>query len=144
MAQQSLLSFVFVAILATNLAISAPTVDLLIDHGYQSSGTLSLRSTLSSVATRKGQTFHFGSTYDTSAANQAWAANIFATYFNHVVAENGCKWDATEPSQGVSSLTACLGVQSFATSHSATFRGHNTFWHSQLPVRPLIFYVVLF
>jgi endo-1,4-beta-xylanase len=50
------------------------------------------------------------------------------TFFNHVVAENSCKWDATEPSRGTSSLSGCQGVQSFATKNGATFRGHNTFW----------------
>ncbi|KAJ7096565.1 glycoside hydrolase superfamily [Mycena belliarum] len=59
--------------------------------------------------------------------------NVYNTFFNHMVAENGCKWQSTEPSRGTSSLTACLGVQSYATARGASFRGHNTFWHSQLP-----------
>ncbi|KAJ6554861.1 glycoside hydrolase superfamily, partial [Mycena capillaripes] len=53
--------------------------------------------------------------------------------FNHIVAENGCKWQSTEPSRGTSSLTQCLGVQSYAVARNASFRGHNTFWHQQLP-----------
>ena len=59
--------------------------------GYASSGTLSIKSILSKVSTRKGQAFHFGSTYDTYDTNAAWVSNIFNTFFNHVVAENGCK-----------------------------------------------------
>jgi len=33
----------------------------------------------------------------------------------------------------VSVLTECLACQSFATARSISFRGHNTFWHSQTP-----------
>ena len=129
----SLKSFVLAAVVAAP-ALAVNTVDLLIDHGYASTGTINLRSVLASVATRKGQTFHFGSTYDTYDADASWTANVFSTFFNHIVAENGCKWDATEPSEGVSDLTECLGVQSYATTNGDSFRGHNTFWHSQTPV----------
>lgn len=116
--------------------LSQPAVSLLIDFaGYQSTGSLNLRSTLQQVAARKGSTFHFGSTYDTYDSDASFLSSVFSTYFNHVVAENGCKWDATEPTRGTSDLTECQAVQSFATKNGATFRGHNTFWHSQTPVR---------
>ena len=118
-------------------ALAVPTVSLLIDHGYASSGTLNIKSVLSAVSSRKGSTFHFGSTYDTYTAAQSFQTSVFQTFFNHVVAENGCKWDATEPTQGNSVLTSCTGVQNFANSMGHTFRGHNTFWHEQLPVRVL-------
>ncbi|KAF8316680.1 glycoside hydrolase [Clavulina sp. PMI_390] len=114
-------------------ALAVPTVSLLIDNGYASSGTLSIKSVLSAVSSRKGSAFHFGSTYDTYAPNQSWQQGIFNTFFNHIVAENGCKWDATEPTRGVSSLSGCQGVQSFGATYGDSFRGHNTFWHSQLP-----------
>ena len=130
----SLTSFVLLAVLASPALAQTPTVSLLIDHGYPSSGTLNIKSVLNDVSTRKGQTFHFGSTYDTYDSNAAWTSNIFTTFFNHIVAENGCKWDATEPTRGTSSLSGCIGVQTFATQHSDTFRGHNLFWHSQTPV----------
>ncbi|PPQ71982.1 hypothetical protein CVT26_007138 [Gymnopilus dilepis] len=114
--------------------LSQPAVSLLIDFaGYQSTGSLNLRSTLQQVAARKGSTFHFGSTYDTYDSDASFLSSVFSTYFNHVVAENGCKWDATEPTRGTSDLTECQAVQSFATKNGATFRGHNTFWHSQTP-----------
>ncbi|KAJ7088601.1 glycoside hydrolase superfamily [Mycena epipterygia] len=132
---RSLASFVLLAVIASPVFAQTPTVSLLIDNGYPSTGTLSLRSVLASVATRKGQAFHFGSTWDTSysSAEASWMTNVYNTFFNHMVAENGCKWDATEPSRGTSSLTQCLGVQSYAVARNASFRGHNTFWHSQLP-----------
>ncbi|KAJ7926273.1 glycoside hydrolase superfamily [Mycena leptocephala] len=131
----SLASFVLLAVLAGPTLAQTPTVSLLIDNGYPSTGTLSLRSVLASVATRKGQTFHFGSTWDTSysSAEASWMTNVYNTFFNHIVAENGCKWQSTEPSRGTSSLTQCLGVQSYAVARNASFRGHNTFWHQQLP-----------
>jgi endo-1,4-beta-xylanase len=136
----SLASFVLLAVLASPiLAAPAPTVSLLIDQkGYASSGAINLKSTLQKVASRKGGAFHFGSTYDTSypASEASFTQNVYTTFFNHMVAENGCKWQSTEPSPGTSSLTACKGVQSFAAAHGDTFRGHNTFWHEQLPVRP--------
>ncbi|KAF9473589.1 glycoside hydrolase [Pholiota conissans] len=126
-------SFVVLSVLAAPV-LSQTAVSLLIDFaGYQSSGTINLRSTLNNVSTKKGQTFHFGSTYDTGVSTASWTKNVFSTFFNHIVAENGCKWDATEPSRGTSSLTECLAVQSYATSCSASFRGHNTFWHAQTP-----------
>jgi endo-1,4-beta-xylanase len=58
---------------------------------------------------------------------------VYRTFFNHVVAENSCKWSGTEPSRGTSSLSGCKAVQSFAIKNGATFRGHNTFWHAQTP-----------
>ena len=129
-------TLVTLAVLAAP-SFAVPTVDLLIDNGYPTSGSLNLRSVLGDVATRKGQTFHFGSTYDTYDSDASWLQTAFSTVFNHLVAENGCKWDATEPTRGNSDLTSCLGAQSFAFANGASFRGHNTFWHSQLPVSGL-------
>ncbi|KAJ7016259.1 glycoside hydrolase superfamily [Mycena alexandri] len=97
-----------------SVARAQPAVDLLIDHGFPSTGTLNLNTVLAAVTAKKG-TFHFGSTYDTFNADQSWFDSVFSTFYRHVVAENGCKWDAPEPSQGVKSLTECLGAQSFAT-----------------------------
>jgi endo-1,4-beta-xylanase len=134
----SFASFVLLAVLASPALAQSPTVSLLIDQaGYASSGTISLHSTLQQVASRKGGAFHFGSTYDTSypSSEASWTTNIYNTFFNHMVAENGCKWQSTEPSRGTSSLGACQGVQTYAAARGDTFRGHNTFWHSQLPVR---------
>jgi endo-1,4-beta-xylanase len=67
-----------VALAPSVLGDTLPTVSLLIDNGYASSGTLNLRSTLNQVSTRKGGVFHFGSTYEASYANQTWVANIFS------------------------------------------------------------------
>ncbi|KAH9475719.1 Endo-1,4-beta-xylanase D [Psilocybe cubensis] len=126
-------SFVVLSVLAAP-ALCQTAVSLLVDFdGYQKSGTLNLRSTLQSVSTRKGQPFMFGSTYDTYESNQSFSSSVFSTFFNHVVAENGCKWDATEPSRGTPDLGECQAVQSFASKNGASFRGHNTFWHSQTP-----------
>ncbi|KAF8206844.1 glycoside hydrolase superfamily [Mycena galopus ATCC 62051] len=124
-------SFVALAIFAAG-ARAQPAVSLLIDHGYPSTGTLNLVSTLAQVTAKKG-TFHFGSTFDTYEADQSWFTSAFSTFYRHVVSENGCKWDATEPTQGVSDLGECIASQSFATQNGNTFRGHNTFWHSQTP-----------
>ncbi|KAJ7783946.1 glycoside hydrolase superfamily [Mycena maculata] len=125
-------AFVALAIFAA-VARSQPAVSLLIDNGYPSTGSIDLTTVLADVSTKKGQTFHFGSTYDTYDADQSWFDTAFATFYHHVVSENGCKWDATEPTQGVSDLTECLATQSFATTYDNSFRGHNTFWHEQTP-----------
>jgi endo-1,4-beta-xylanase len=58
---------------------------------------------------------------------------VYSDVFNHLVAENGCKWYDTEPSRGVSNLTDCKAAQTFAFEHLASFRLHNTFWHQQTP-----------
>ncbi|KAJ6506808.1 glycoside hydrolase superfamily [Mycena sanguinolenta] len=128
---QLLSPFVALAIFAAGVR-AQPAVSLLIDHGYPSTGTINLVPILANVTAKKG-TFHFGSTFDTYEADQSWFTSTFTTFYRHVVSENGCKWDATEPSQGASDLTECLATQSFATAHGNTFRGHNTFWHSQTP-----------
>ena len=131
-------SFVLLSVLAAP-ALCQTAVSLLIDfEGYQSSGTINLRSTLNAVSQVKGSTFHFGSTYDTYDADASFSQNVFSTFFNHIVAENGCKWDATEPTRGVPDLTECQAVQSYASTNGATFRGHNTFWHSQTPVSAIL------
>ena len=52
-----------------------------------------------------------------------------------MVAEDGCKWYATEPDPGKPSLADCRPVQEYAEQHGNSFRGHNTFWHQELPVR---------
>jgi endo-1,4-beta-xylanase len=131
----SLTAFVLLAVLASPALAQTPAVSLLIDQpGYASSGALNIKSTLSSVSTRKGAAFHFGSTYEPSYGDASFVSNVFNTFFNHVVAENSCKWSGTEPVRGMSSLGNCKAVQSFAASHGDSFRGHNTFWHSQLPV----------
>jgi endo-1,4-beta-xylanase len=73
---QSLTGFVLLAVLASPALAQTPTVSLLIDKGYPSSGTLNIKSTLKQVSTRKGAAFHFGSTYET-AYPQAWTKNIY-------------------------------------------------------------------
>jgi endo-1,4-beta-xylanase len=135
----SLSSFVLIAMLVSPALAQAPTVSLLIDlPDFAKSGTINLRSTLASVSSRKGQAFHFGSTFDTSYPDQSYHANLYNTVFNHMVSENACKWQSTEPAPGTTSLTGCKGAQSFANTHGDSFRGHNTFWHAQLPVRAIM------
>jgi endo-1,4-beta-xylanase len=73
---QSLTGFVLLAVLASPALAQTPTVSLLIDNGYPSSGTLNIKSTLKQVATRKGAPFHFGSTYETSYPS-AWTKNAY-------------------------------------------------------------------
>jgi endo-1,4-beta-xylanase len=139
---QSLYSFVLLAVLASS-ALAQTTVSLLIDlPGYTASGTLpNLSNTLTQVSSRKGSAFRFGSTYDSYTSSQtSWAINnVAGKFFNHWVAENSCKWQGTEPSRGTSSLGGCQNVQNFATAHGGSFRGHNTFWHAQTPVRSVVF-----
>jgi endo-1,4-beta-xylanase len=74
----SLYGFVLLAVLASPALAQTPTVSLLIDNGYPSTGTLNLRSVLSQVATLKGGAFHFGSTYDTYYTETSWMNNIFS------------------------------------------------------------------
>lgn len=126
------------------LARAAPKVDLLIDHGFQKSGPIDLRlrnGVLDAVSKRKGQTFHFGSTLNTTRSHIEWTSEKFSTFWHHMVAEDGCKWYATEPSPGKPSLADCRPVQEYAEEHGNSFRGHNTFWHQELPVCFVLFVV---
>ncbi|KZO91787.1 glycoside hydrolase family 10 protein [Calocera viscosa TUFC12733] len=117
------------------LAQTIPNVSLLIDNPAVYNGQATIRSILPSVSARKGSLFHFGSTHDifAPAAEADWTSDKFWNVWNHIVAENGCKWYDTEPEPFVSNLTDCKGVQQYAIDHGCTFRGHNTFWHSQTP-----------
>mmetsp|Transcript_15992 Transcript_15992/g.24100 ORF Transcript_15992/g.24100 Transcript_15992/m.24100 type:complete len:407 (+) Transcript_15992:42-1262(+) len=45
-----------------------------------------------------------------------------------IVAENSCKWPATEPSDGVFDFTKCDIVRDIATKSNQIFRGHNLCW----------------
>jgi endo-1,4-beta-xylanase len=85
-----LVSFVALAIFtAVAPSRAQPDVSLLIDNGYPSTGSLNLVPILAQVSAKKGQTFHFGSTYDTYDADQSWFTSIFTTFYRHVVSENG-------------------------------------------------------
>ncbi|VDB90883.1 unnamed protein product [Peniophora sp. CBMAI 1063] len=122
-------------VLSSTLALAAPQVDLLIDHGFQHTGPINLKQSgvLSRVSARKGQPFHFGSTLNTTRSHVAWTSEVFSTFWGHMVAEDGCKWYATEPDPGRPSLADCRPVQEYAEQHGNSFRGHNTFWHQELP-----------
>jgi endo-1,4-beta-xylanase len=147
--------FVFAALLVAPVLAQTPPVTLLTDlKKYPAKGAVSIKPILTKVSKRKGGTFHFGSTYDVFS-NQAVKTNftdvVYSTVYNHVVAENGCKWYDTEQTRGVPSLDDCLGVQAYAKSMGNTFRGsvpvllpstmiltnllrsHNLFWHQQQP-----------
>jgi endo-1,4-beta-xylanase len=120
-------SFVLAAVLAAPALAATPPVSLLTDLAlYPESGPILIRALLPLVSARKGTPFHFGSTYDVFS-NQA-AANftntVYDTVFNHMVAENGCKWYDTEPVRGEISLSDCKGVSQYAAAHYATFRGY--------------------
>ena len=83
-----LASFVALAIFAA-VARAQPAVSLLIDNGYPSTGSINLAPILAQVSTKKGQAFHFGSTYDSYDADQSWFNSVFTTFYKHVVSENG-------------------------------------------------------
>jgi endo-1,4-beta-xylanase len=80
---QSLAGFILLAVLASPALAQTPTVSLLIDHDYPSSGTLNIKSVLKEVSTRKGAPFHFGSTYETSYPS-AWTKNIYQSVASHL------------------------------------------------------------
>ncbi|KZO99283.1 glycoside hydrolase family 10 protein [Calocera viscosa TUFC12733] len=121
---------------ASLAAAQTPNVSLLIDqpYYYDLTQSLDIRALLPYVSLRKGAAFQWGSTYSYPAATEAnWTSEKFSTFWNHIVAGNDCKWYATEPERQDFTLSACEGVSQYAAAHYATFRGHNTFWHNQLP-----------
>ncbi|VDC00606.1 unnamed protein product [Peniophora sp. CBMAI 1063] len=126
----ALLSTLAIAIAS---ALAVPTVDLLIDHTFPNTGPLSPHQTLSSVSAHKGRPFHFGSSLNITIPHPGWPEKVFSDFFNHVVAENGCKWGEVERVRGVSDLRECREVGEFAREVGGSFRGHNTFWHTHLP-----------
>jgi GH35 family endo-1,4-beta-xylanase len=125
-----MLNHVLLAILlaSTPAFAQTPQVSLLTDLSqYTTTGPIRIRELLPLVQLRKLALFRFGSTHDIflneTATAKAFTNNVFSTVFNHVVAENGCKWYDTEPERGVHNLTDCKGVSQYALEHLASFRG---------------------
>jgi hypothetical protein len=80
--------------------------------GYASSGTLNLRSVLARVVTRKGATFHFGSTHEANSQNEAWMETLTRECCRGELVQVGChraqpRHEQPHPLQGCPILWRC-------------------------------------
>lgn len=64
-------------------------------------------------------------------ADDARYAEIVATQFNSVTAENGMKWKATEAEHGVYTWADADAVAAFALANGQTIRGHTLVWPNE-------------
>ena len=64
--------------------------------------------------------------------NQAYA-DIAATQFGSVTAENVMKWQLIEPTRGTYDWSQADRLVDFAVAHGQTVRGHTLVWHNQTP-----------
>jgi endo-1,4-beta-xylanase len=70
--------------------------------------------------------------YNTLHSDASYA-RVAAEQYNLVTAENGCKWQATEPNYNQFTFTQCDYDYQFAKAHNMTFRGHNLCWSQDNP-----------
>ncbi|KAI9287716.1 glycoside hydrolase superfamily [Umbelopsis sp. AD052] len=98
---------------------------------YSDTTTVNLNASLASFAPSG---LYIGAAIsDQSASDPATdSALLVRKDYNMYVAENNCKWAATEPSQGTFSYSGCDAALNFAKSVGATFRA-NLCWGSSNP-----------
>ncbi|MNM16229.1 Endo-1,4-beta-xylanase A precursor [compost metagenome] len=58
---------------------------------------------------------------------------LLSKHFNHIVAGNSMKWDATEPSENVFDFARGDLFADYARARGIQMRGHTLLWHSQVP-----------
>eukprot|EP00727_Mastigamoeba_balamuthi_P001221 m51a1_g11096 putative endo- -beta-xylanase (530) ;mRNA; r:37643-40363 len=90
-----------------------------------------LSTDLKTAAARSGR--YFGGCLSSGHMSDSKYLALADKHFSITTAENECKMDATEPSNGKFSFTACDSILSHAQAHNMKFRGHALVWHSQVP-----------
>lgn len=92
------------------------------------------------TATLRQLAAHTGMKFGTAVANEPLVdpddptyAQLAASQFDLVTAENVMKWDTTEPSQGQFNFAPADTFMAFAAANKQTVRGHTLLWHNQLP-----------
>ena len=75
----------------------------------------------------------FGTAINVDLLGNQTYADIAATQFDSVTAENVMKWEQIEPTQGTYDWTKADRLVDFATSYGQTVRGHTLIWHNQTP-----------
>ncbi|HLU33889.1 MAG TPA: endo-1,4-beta-xylanase [Natronosporangium sp.] len=90
----------------------------------------SAQSTLRQAA---ADDFLIGVAVSNSWLNNSTFANLAATHFSSVTAENEMKWETTEPSQNSFNFSPGDQIVNFARQNNQHVYGHTLVWHSQAP-----------
>ena len=80
-----------------------------------------------------GADFLIGAAVTPNLLSNPTYANIAATEFSSVTAENHMKWDTVQPSQGNFNFGPADQVVAFAQQNNQHVYGHTLVWHSQTP-----------
>lgn len=77
--------------------------------------------------------FLIGVAVSNSWLNNSTFANLAATHFSSVTAENEMKWETTEPSENNFNFGPGDQIVNFANQNGQHVYGHTLVWHSQAP-----------
>jgi endo-1,4-beta-xylanase len=87
--------------------------------------------TLGAAAEQSGR--YFGTATDAGYWSDSQYTSILDSEFSSLVAENGMKWDATEPTQGQFNFDGGDQLVERAQTNGQAVRGHTLVWHAQQP-----------
>eukprot|EP00128_Syssomonas_multiformis_P012404 Colp12_sorted_trinity150504_noHs@8259 len=112
----------------------SPCIVLLLAVAVVSISAASVDVTLRNAANNTG--IYFGTILNMrqlSGPDRRAHSRLVRNHFNLITAENGCKFAATQPKQGVFDFSECDAIATFAQENKQRMRGHTLIWNNQNP-----------